>query len=336
MKNKPFEIKGNVVNPGEKKVLMLPLPELYDGSPMFMPVHVICGKQSGPTMVVLAAIHGDEINGVEIVHRLMKRKFIHQIKGNFVAVPIANIYGFIFKSRYLMDRRDLNRSFPGSLKGSIASRLANFLLKEILEKASLVIDLHTASLDRINIPQIRATLNNQNIKELAKAFAAPVILETPVLQGSLRESVNKMKIPYLLYEAGEALRFDELSIQVGVRGIVNVMRHVNMLKTIKNRKNVSPTFAYSSKWIRANTSGMMTAEKQLGEKVEQNDLLAIIIDPMTLNETNVYAPVNGIIIGMTRLPLIHEGEALFHIASVKRPKAAAEQIAELEDLYDHE
>lgn len=335
MKNLPLTIKEHTVSPGEKITLMLPLPELYDGSPMYMPVHVVCGKQSGPTLVVLAAIHGDEINGVEIINRLMKRKVLNSIKGNLIAVPIANIYGYIYKSRYLMDRRDLNRSFPGSIKGSIAARLANFLLKEILVSASIVIDLHTASLHRSNVPQIRATLADKKITALAKSFGAPVVLETAVLKGSLRESINEMKIPYLLYEAGEALRLDELSINVGVRGLLNVMRHSEMLKKTHREGGHDPTIAYSSKWIRANTGGLMTPVKRLGKKVEKDELIAIIVDPMTLTETNVYSPISGIVIGMTRLPLVHEGEALFHIASVKRPNQISEQIADLEEFYDH-
>ena len=244
MKNKALTIQGKTVEPGTRSILMLSLPELYDGSPMYMPVHVICGKLPGPTLVVLAAVHGDEINGVEIIHRLLKRKLVNQVKGNLIAVPIANIYGFIYKTRYLMDRRDLNRSFPGSVKGSIASRLANFLLQEIIKQATHVLDFHTASLHRANAPQIRATLTTQKIKLLAKSFNAPVVLDSAVLQGSLREAVNNFNIPYLLYEAGEALRLDELSINLGVKGLINVMRYIGMLKKIRNPKLIPTTIAY--------------------------------------------------------------------------------------------
>lgn len=335
MQNDPITISGRQVNPGERCVIKSSLPELYDGSPMYMPIHVFCGKLKGPTLIVLAALHGDEINGVEIIHRLMKRKMLTRIKGNLICIPIANMYGFIFKNRYLMDRRDLNRSFPGSAKGSIASRLAKFLLDEIMVHADMIIDLHTASLHRVNIPQIRATLDNQQIHEDAKSFAAPVILDSPVLPGSLREAVHKFNIPYLLYESGEALRFDELSIRMGVKGIFNVMRHLGMLKTTLRKVDVSSTVSYSSKWIRANGSGMMTAVKKLGARVSQDEVVAKIVDPMTLEETAIIAPLPGIIIGMTRLPLVHEGEALFHIASVKKPKETAEIIADLELIYDH-
>lgn len=336
MQNTPLVIQDQSVPPGERDILMLPLPELYDGSPMYMPVHVVCGKEAGPTLVVLAAIHGDEINGIEIIHRLLKLKLVNQVKGKLIVIPIANNYGFILKTRYLMDRRDLNRSFPGSKKGSIAARLAHFLLDSILNQATHVIDLHTASFHRINIPQIRATLKTNTIKSLAKSFAAPVILDTPVLKGSLRESMNARDIPYLVYEAGEALRFDELSITLGVKGIVGVMRHIHMLKETRVSKTVQTTIAYSSKWIRANYSGLMTLEKKLGQKVERNELLGHITDPMTLHEFAIHSPISGVIIGMTQLPMIHEGEALFHIASVRKPKQAADHIADLEEYYDRE
>ncbi len=336
--NEILKIKKYETAPGEKRVIMIPLPELYDGSPMYIPIHVYCGKTKGPTLIVLAAIHGDEINGVEIIHRLLKRKILNKLAGNLIAIPIANIYGFIFKSRYLMDRRDLNRAFPGSEKGSIASRLANFLLNDIISLATHVIDLHSGALYRSNVPQVRASLECDDSFELAKAFAAPVILDSAEIDGSLRSSVNELGIPYILYEAGEALRFDEFSIKVGVRGILNVMTHVGMINTLKQSHKMpkGSTVAYSSKWIRAPSSGLLRPLKSLGKTIEKDESIGIITDPLTMRETSLDSPIKGIVIGQTNLPMIHEGEALFHIASVEKAKEASERISELEEYYDDE
>lgn len=342
MKNNGVTIQGTHIGPGQKSTVMLTLPELYDCSPMYIPVHVISGKLKGPTLVVFAVLHGDEINGFEIVHRLLKKQVLSRLHGNLITVPISNMYGFIYKSRYLMDRRDLNRSFPGSKKGSIAARLADLLLTDIASAATHIIDLHTGSLYRSNVPQIRATLKFKENLQMAKAFSAPVILDTAVLPGSLRESVNKLKIPYILYEAGEALRFDDFSINLGVKGIMNVMHTIKMLDDpASNKINArtkhpkKPTIAYSSKWLRANCSGMMQPKKNLGQHVDKNEVVAIITDPLTMRETKMLSSIPGIVIGMSNLPLIHEGEAIFHVASVDKPQTTADNIAELEEFYDH-
>ena len=219
-RNKPIQIGETIIQPGERTIVDLPVADLYTATSLSMPVKVICGRTAGPVLFVSAAIHGDELNGVEIIRRLLKRKALRSLRGTLLAVPIVNVHGFLDQSRYLPDRRDLNRSFPGSPKGSIAARLANIFIKQIVRKADYGIDLHTGAINRSNLPQIRANLDDPRNEDLAKAFGAPVIIGSSILDGSLRACASDIGMPILIYEAGEALRFDETSIRAGLRGIL--------------------------------------------------------------------------------------------------------------------
>ena len=193
------------IKPGERKTIFFPMPKLYDWTPMSLPIHVICGAEDGPTLCITAAIHGDEINGVEIIRRLLKKNGLKHIKGNIIAIPIVNVYGFLYQKRYLMDRRDLNRSFPGTSKGSLASILAEVISNQILSQSTHVIDLHTGSNHRFNLPQIRTNLDMPGLEELALAFNVPVVLHSTFRDGSMREYANEKGIPFLCYEGGEVL-----------------------------------------------------------------------------------------------------------------------------------
>lgn len=312
--NKAFVLDDTVINPGERKYIELPLPGLYTHSNIHMPVHVSCGKETGPVLFISAALHGDEINGVEIIRRLINSPSMKHLKGTLIAVPVVNVYGFINKSRYLPDRRDLNRSFPGSEKGSMASKLAHLFLNKISHQCDYGIDLHTAAISRDNLPQIRATLDNDDIKEIAMAFGAPVVLDAPLRPGSLRESAADSGTKILLYEAGEALRFDEISIRAGVNGIINVMRKIGMLTASRKRKKIESAIAHSSKWIRAPQSGILRSTNPMGQRISKGDVLGFVSDPFGETELEVVATVSGMVIGKTTLPLVHEGEAIFHIA----------------------
>ncbi|MDH3343556.1 MAG: succinylglutamate desuccinylase/aspartoacylase family protein, partial [Gammaproteobacteria bacterium] len=212
MINESLSINGITIAPGTRKTIDLPTGRLYTHTPMSVPVHVVSGKHAGPRLFVSAAIHGDEINGVEIIRRLLKLPALKRLHGTIIAVPIVNVHGLINHSRYLPDRRDLNRSFPGTEKGSLAARLAYLFMKEIVAKSTHGIDLHTGALHRNNLPQIRANMDDEETERLALAFNAPVIISSNLRDGSLRESAADYGIPMLLYEAGEALRFDEVSI----------------------------------------------------------------------------------------------------------------------------
>lgn len=311
----------------------LPLPRLYTHALMTMPIHVIRGKKPGPRLFVSAAIHGDELNGVEIIRRLLKQPGINKLRGDLIAIPMVNVYGIIHHSRYLPDRRDLNRSFPGSKEGSLAARLADLFMTEIVVKCTHGIDLHTGAIHRSNLPQIRANLDDVETLSLAKSFNVPVLLNSNLRDGSLREAADKFGIPMLLYEAGEALRFDEHSIRAGLRGILCVMRHLGMLATRKPPKpgSTEPYVARSSQWIRAPGSGVLRVAVSLGGKVKRNDILGVVSDPVSSLEVPVISPCSGLIIGRSELPLVHEGEAIYHIAQFEDNREVAEHIEMFQD-----
>ncbi len=313
---KILRIGGRRIRAGERVTLDLPVVRLHTHSELSMPVQVIRGKKDGPNLFVSAAIHGDEINGVEIIRRLLALDFLKDLAGTLIAVPVVNVYGLIHHSRYLPDRRDLNRSFPGSSKGSLTSRLAYLFMQEIVNKCDYGIDLHTGSNSRTNLPQIRAFLDNKETKVLAHAFSAPVILHADLRDGSLRQAVKDKGLPVLLYEAGEALRFDEASIQIGVRGIVSVMQKLKMLSddTVEAENSFEPLISKSSAWVRASESGILRTQVALGQKVAKGDVLGIVGDPLGDNEVEIVTHISGIVIGHANMPLVYEGEALFHIA----------------------
>lgn len=330
-----LNIYGQKIQAGEYKVIRIPMPQLYDSTPLMMPVHIIRGNVEGPTISLTAAIHGDEVNGIEIIRRILKKKLLNQLSGTIIAIPIVNMYGFLYQDRYLMDRRDLNRSFPGSKKGSLAARLAYIITHEIIDHCSHCIDLHTGSLYRSNLPQIRADIDDKKSRVLAKAFNAPVILHSKLRDGSLRGYAGSRNIPLLLYEAGEGLRFDEFSIRTGVKGIMNVLRKLKMIQPLKDPvKAITPAVTRSSYWVRASHSGIIQPKKQLGASIKKGELLAKIGSPTNTTEYSIHSPISGIIIGKNNLPMIHEGAAIFHIATFEDINVVAEKIEDLQEFFD--
>lgn len=336
-KNTTFEICGHAIAPGSQKVVDIPLAPMATHGVIEMPVHIINGKQDGPVLFVSAAIHGDEINGVEIIRRLLKLKQITRLKGTLIAIPIVNVHGFINHSRYLPDGRDLNRSFPGSSKGSLAARIANTFLQEIICQCTHGIDLHTGARHRENLPQIRADLSNPAVKEMAEAFGAPAIIDSKVRDGSLREVAGDEGIPVVLYEAGEALRFNEVSIRGGVRGVANIMRLIGMLPKLKRKEEKLAMTSSNTSWVRAPSSGVMRALVPLGAKAAKGSVLAVIADPLGESEIEVLAPEDGLVIGRTNLPLVYEGDALFHLAYFGRKiDAAVEKVENFHVTFEPE
>jgi predicted deacylase len=322
---KAFEMAGQLIQPREQRVVELELPPLYVHAPLTLPVHVLHGAKAGHRLFVSAAIHGDEINGIEIIRRLLKHPSLKRLHGTLIAVPIVNVYGMIHQSRYLPDRRDLNRSFPGSSKGSLAARVADLFMEEIVERCTHGIDLHTGAIHRSNLPQIRANLDDEETARLAQAFGVPVLINSNIRDGSLREAAAEKGIPMLLYEAGEALRFDEVSIRAGVKGIINVMRELDMLPPSRSRKkkNYEPFIARSSTWVRSPESGLFRKVSPMGSRVKRGELLGLIDDPFGREQYEVISTASGIIIGCSQIPLVHEGEALFHIARFEDIKQVA-------------
>lgn len=323
-----FRICNQAIAPGARASVSLPVPQLYTRTPMEMPVHVVRSRVDGPRLFVSAALHGDELNGIEIIRRLLKRRGLKRLSsGTLIAVPMVNIYGVIERSRYLPDRRDLNRSFPGSERGSLASRVAHVFMSEIVANATHGIDLHTGAIHRSNIPQVRANLDDAATLEIARAFGVPVLLNSRLRDGSLREAARSRGVPMLVYEAGEALRFDELSIRAGVRGIENVMRYLGMLPPEREAKSVQEPFvARSSRWIRAPYSGVLHGMVRLGARVAKGDVLGRITDPFGGEESIIRADADGIVIGRTYLPLVNEGDAAVHVAFFQDVDEVAEQV----------
>lgn len=320
-------VGNRCIQPGQRTTIDLPIARLYTHTEMNLPVHVVHGKKEGPVLFVSAAIHGDEINGVEIVRRLLKLKLLKNLKGTLIAIPIVNVFGFINRTRYLPDKRDLNRSFPGSYSGSLASHLARLFMDEIVAKCTHGIDIHSGSSHRTNLPQIRATLDDPEVERLANAFGAPVIVNARLRDNSLREAVIDKGIPMLLFEGGESLRFNEHPIAVGLKGIVSVMRELGMLPAKVRKKAHHPVIVKATSWVRANKSGIIHSAVPLGSIVKKNQVMAFIIDPIGDNEEKVAAPFEGIVIGCLNLPLVHKGDAIFHLAS-------AESRQDLEEISD--
>lgn len=331
-----LEIAGVSIKPGETKQIQLPTPRLFTDTKLPIPVHVQRGRRAGPTLFVSAAIHGDELNGIEIVARLLKSKAIKNLRGTLIAVPMVNVYGVLNQSRYLPDRRDLNRSFPGSAKGSLAGRIANLFITEIVAKCQYGIDLHTGAIHRSNLPQIRGNLDDETTLRMAKSFGLPVLLNTDLREGSLRQCAAEMGVSVLLYEAGEALRYDELSIRAGVKGIINVMREIGMLNKRKVTKehDIKPLVARQSGWVRATESGLVSHVSQLGDHVQKGELLAKISDPYGNELSRISAPEEGVVIGKQNIPLAQAGEAMYHIAYFKKPDSVAIGLELLQDNLD--
>lgn len=264
MKVEAFEIGGERIAPGERRTVDLPVSVLSDHTPVTMSTHVIHGKRPGPTVFVSAAIHGDEVIGVEIVRRVLQSPKLRGLRGTLICIPIVNAFGFLNHSRYLPDRRDLNRSFPGSEKGSLAGRLAHLFIKEIVKKSDYGIDLHSAASHRDNYPQVRVTPGRPKLRELADMFGAPILLTSKVREGSLREAASAVDCDVLLYEAGGGLRFDEFAVRVGTTGVLRTLHGLGMIggKPVAPSK-AKPLVCSDSYWMRSPAGGLLRTFKNL-------------------------------------------------------------------------
>ena len=325
----PFQIGDAVMKPGSRETVQLPIPRLYDRTELSIPVRVIHGSRPGPSLLLCGAIHGNEINGIEIIKQVLKLRGYRQLAGTLIAAPVINIYGLITESRYLPDGRDLNRSFPGSESGSLTSRLAKVVMDQLVSRATHVIDFHTGGLHRTNLPQLRVTLSHEPSAKLAEAFAAPVILDARIRDGSLRKAAIDLGVPIIVYETGEALRFDETGIRAGVRGVVRTMRHLGMLKS-RNDKATTPYLARGSTWVRSPISGLFRSTIRLGQAVAEGQTLGTVTDPLGSEDlAKVPSPRSGLVIGRSNVPLVHQGDPLMHLAYFDdAPKTIAADIKE--------
>lgn len=336
MKNSNLKICNEVIHAGEQASLALPLPEMFSCAPMYMPLKVFHGKQKGPCMVVIATMHGNELNGTEIINRLLTSHKLKKLKGTLILVPILNVHAFINKSRTLPSGTHLDRAFPGSENGSLASRLAHLFAHEIFSLADYCVDLRTGSLNYSNLPQVFVTKGHSQDMDLAESFGAPVIAEVQAIKGSLRAYAQEKGIPYLIYEAGEAMRFDEHAIQVGVKGILNLLKKVDMLSKAAFKampKKSLPSFCVKgSRWLHAPTSGLVHSQIQLGQYVKKGDILCEIQDPFGSGDPmKVTASVESVVVAKNNLPLVHEGQSLFQLAVFDEDEEAVAQLEDWEE-----
>jgi predicted deacylase len=315
-RQREVRIGGVEIGRGERLVVPLFAARLYTQTRLEIPITVIRGKRDGPRLLLSAALHGDEINGVEVIRRVLKTPGLERkLRGTLVAVPVVNVFAFVQQSRYVPDRRDLNRSFPGSTRGSLASRMARAFLEEVVDGSDLLIDLHTGTNDRCNLPQLRVSPGDARARELARSFGVSVILLSSPPRGTLRRAAVKRGVPVLVFEGGQALRFEEKPIRAGVLGVLRIMREMGMLPPLRRRRRPrEPLVTGKSAWIRAPVGGVFRARVELGARVRRRELVGTISDPVGAYERRVLAPSRGIIIGRLERPLVHRGDAVMHLA----------------------
>jgi len=330
-KRAPFRIGDASIAPGSQVVVDLPVSRLSNHTPITLPVRVFHGRRDGPTLFVSGVIHGDEIIGVEIIRRLCRVPTLRRLRGTLLCIPIVNVFGFISHSRYLPDRRDLNRTFPGNPHGSLAAQLAHLFTHEILTRCDVGIDLHSAAINRTNLPQIRLDFSRQRSLDLAKVFGVPVVVNSPERPGSLRQTARNYDVDVMTYEAGEALRFDEIAVRAGVRGILRVMKALDMIssRSVADAR-IRSTLSDASSWTRAAESGILRTFKAPGESVGSDDVLGVIANPYEDVESEVRPTWPGLIIGRTNLPVVNQGDALFHIARVPSAERAERRVGAIE------
>ncbi|MFK8025019.1 MAG: succinylglutamate desuccinylase/aspartoacylase family protein [Ilumatobacter sp.] len=299
----------------------LPVARLVTGNMMSIPLRVVHGTEDGPTIWLSAAVHGDEIGGVEIIRRTLASLNPKKLRGTVIAVPIVNVHGFVNGDRYFPDRRALNRSFPGSPNGSLASRVANLFMREIVDRCDVGIDLHTGSDHRTNLPQIRADLDDASTRELATAFGAPLMLHAKLRDGSLRAAATTTGATVLLFEGGEAWRFDPAALSVGTAGISRVLHRLDMIDGPIGLADREPLESRSSSWVRTRRSGIAILSVDLGQHVDKGRPLATIYDSVGRRLAVANAPNDGVVIGHIQQPLVNQGDAIVHIARLVDPTA---------------
>ena len=326
-----FTIAGESVPRGERARIALPISHTLTGLSANLMLEVMHGERQGPTVFVSAAIHGDEITGTAIIQRLVRHLSPAQLSGTLILAPAVNIYGLIAQSRYLPDRRDLNRSFPGNPNGSLASQLAHAFFENVIGPADLGIDLHSAAVHRYNLPQIRIAEGDDTLIELATVFGAPVVIESPLRDGSMRALAHDRGTPMLLLEAGEALRFDRFSTEVGSRGVLRVLAHLGMIVGDDSMAAVpAPSRSNRTRWVRSPRGGVTHRRRKSGDMVHAGEVLGTVGGIFGEDPKDIVSPIDGIVIGHATLPVVYQGDALFHIAEVEHPERAGRRISSLE------
>lgn len=315
--NKTITIYGEKVKPGEAKWIQIPIDRLPTGTLIDIPVYVFNAKEAGPILLVQGGLHGDEINGVEIIRRMLFEKLFEVKRGAVIVLPLLNIFGFIHFSRQVPDGKDVNRSFPGIKKGSLASRIAYQVTNEVLPEVDFGIDLHTGGAQRNNYPQIRYTADMPESKKLAEVFHAPFYFPTSLISKSFRKTAYDRKIPIIVYEGGESMRFDEYAIREGIQGVLNVMKYRNMIDKIDPMliEREESTFLSEHKWLRAPTAGMFVPQVLNGSSIEKDDVLGFVTDTFANYYEPVKAPYDGFVFCINNQAVVNQGDALFHVGA---------------------
>ena len=295
----------------------IPVARLPTSTWLPLSVSVVHGRLPGPTICICSAIHGDELNGIPIIRNVIHQLDPQEVAGTILAVPIVNAFGIVSGSRYLPDRRDLNRSFPGSKRGSLAGQLAHLFLEQVVRGCDYLIDLHTGSQGRTNLPQIRCNLDDERVRPLAEAFAPPVIIHSKPIPGSLRRAAGRMGVCVLLYETGEDQRFDKDGIRIGTDGCLRVLRKLGTIDTDLPDAPTQPLYSRTTHWARASRSGMCEMRVGLGDRIRKGQRIAVVFDALTRGEKPVRARVNGLIIGHLNHGIVNRGEAVAHIAEIE-------------------
>ena len=315
-RNDTLAIAGTTVEPGKRALIEVPVSRLPTATSLNLPIVVVHGLRPGPKLWLSAVVHGDELNGLEIIRRVLDVVRPRQLAGTLVAAPIVNVFGMLGESRYLPDRRDLNRSFPGSATGSLASRLAHLFMTNVVAACDMGIDLHTGSDHRFNLPQVRGDLEDEATLAMARAFGAPISIHSPMRDGSLREACRRRGIPVLVFEGGEAHRFNEAIISTGTDGVLRVLAHLGM-RTVEPVPSPKRTqVVRHTTWVRARRTGILRSAVETGQRVNQGEVLGVIADAVGGEPTTMKAPLAGLVIGNTLHPLVHPGDALFHLADL--------------------
>jgi len=316
--NSPLTISGVRVGPGETREIYLKVSESFMAAPIQIPITVIRGQRTGPTVFVIAALHGNEINGVDIVRRLIFDVDHEKLSGTLIAVPVGNIPGFLTQSRYLPYHRDLNRFFPGRPNGNNAERMAHKIFKEIVLKCDFGVDLHTAAHGRLNLPHIRADMQHPRVRHFARSFGATVVVDQPGVKGSLRREATNAGVPTILFEAGEVGKFSTKISLAGLRGVLNLLAENGMYPQKERPKSALKVIIKRSEWLRAEKGGILQLQARPGDFKYEGDLLGRILNPFGKTVTKIRSPDTGIILGVTTEPLTIPGTGVVHLALVKK------------------
>lgn len=312
--NKKIIILGQEILPGKCYELNLSVAKLHTSTPVQIPIHIDRAKEDGPTIVLMAGMHGDEINGIEIIRRIIRKKLNKPTKGMVICIPIFNIFGFLNLKRELPDGRDLNRSFPGSSTGSLASQFAYQFMKEIAPIADVLVDFHTGAAQRNNFAQIRCDFEDEKSVELAKVFNPPIILDSALIAKTIREAIQRLGKQYLLFEGGKTNSIEETIVEEGINGAKLILNYFGMRSfKVDVSPGRTPVFLGQSKWLRATNSGLFLAQVKNGSSVKKGELLGIIMDPFGKVERKIKAPKDGFVLCVNEAPTVYKGDAIFHI-----------------------